>query len=149
MPWRLLLAPPAAALLLAASGCGGGGGSLSRADLVTRADASCRTYNAGIAALKQPANAAGVPAYLDKAIARLRANRDRLAALKPPSASRADYAHLLAAVDETDAVAVDLRAAATKLDSTAISAASARGRTADAHVATAARRLGLAECAKG
>jgi hypothetical protein len=143
---RRLLLVPLAALVLA--GCGGGGRApLSRADFVKRANASCLDYNARISALKAPADVSEVPAYIDRATRRLEDHRARLAGLEPPKAAKADYDRLLAVVDQTRAVAAELKAAARKGDAGAIAAASSRGRTLDGRERALAKRLGLTQCA--
>ncbi len=146
MTLRLPVVLGVAAMLVA--GCGGSK-TLSKADLDARANASCKTYNAKIAALKAPADDTEVPKYLDAAIARLDDNRARLGALKPGQDEKADYAQLLTLVDQTRAIAADLKTATGKHDTKAITAASDRGHAVDAKLAVVAKRLGLTQCAVG
>jgi Putative metallopeptidase len=84
-----------AAIVLA--GCGGSGGSsdLSKAELVSKANAICSTSTATINKIQAPAdfssNAVAAAAYLDKVLKFEQSGVDRLKALKPASDVKADY----------------------------------------------------------
>jgi hypothetical protein len=140
---------PAAGALLAvaalAAGCGGDG-RLSKEAFVKQGDAICRDYNAKIGALKAPAAASDVPAYLDRAKRELDLALARLRLLKPPTSASGDFARLLALSDETRRVTDDLKAAAQSGDRKALRAASQRGEELNRREDEISRRLGLTEC---
>jgi hypothetical protein len=135
-----------AALLIA--GCGGGD-TLSKAELIKKANAICVKYSEKGKALGQPdlANPATAEAYFKKAGGLAQAQTDELNALKPPDAQKDDYKKLTDAYGTATGLLSDLADAAGKKDKTAGTKLISELTPISQKVDDAARAIGATSCA--
>ena len=148
MTLRWKRAIPALAIAAVIAGCGGGGHrrhatTTTASSFTAQADAVCQTANGQIHRLPAPtSSAAGVMRYAGELLPIARTMTTRLAAIDPPSSSRAEYERFLAVL-RFDVTELD-RVHAGNLDAPQLAAAAraidARGGAQDAS------QLGLTTC---
>jgi len=97
----------AVAVAVALAGCGGSS-TLTHSQLVSQANAVCRTKNAQVSALGRPTTLAGLQHALALGIPIAEQAETRLRALKPPSSDAAAFRQTLAL--DAQALAVDRQA---------------------------------------
>jgi hypothetical protein len=142
------LAPGLAAVAVAAAGCGGsdGGERLSKAEFVSQADAICRTYEARLDALGQPANVAELRSFADKALPIARDGREELGELNPPEELDHTYDAWLDQGDEAIEIVERLRDAAEDGDQAEIQKIAQDAERTDAEANRLAGELGFEQC---
>ena len=133
---------------VALAGCGGDGGGdrLSRAELVSRADAICRTYEARLDALGQPTNVDELKEFADKSVPIAKEGRDELRALEPPEDLEATYDAWLEQGDEAIEIVERLRDAAEDGDTAEIQRIARDAQRADTESNRLAGELGFRQC---
>jgi len=134
-----------AALLALLAACGGSSG-LSKADYVKQADAVCRDGAKQIAALEVPSDVTGLPAAAARVVAVQRATLDRLRAIHPPKADKAQIAKWIALVDQTLDQAEMSASSQRRGDLQRAVTANANGAALDGRADEIARGYGLRTC---
>jgi hypothetical protein len=116
MARRTVLALSLAALALAFAACGGKDDSLSKAELVTQADAICRSVRQKTSALGNPTTFAELQRLGAKAQDISNAGVDKLRELKPPDSFQDEWKRMLALAERQTSYAGELVAAAKARD---------------------------------
>jgi hypothetical protein len=143
---RLLpLALAAGALVLA--GCGGGT-RLSREELVTKADAICKDYNARFTALGTPNSLEELKTFADKALPIAKEGNSKLAALKPPASLEDTYKAWLAEGDKAVDAIGRLSTAARTNDTAEVRRIGREAARENQRSNRLARQLGFESCAE-
>jgi hypothetical protein len=134
-----------AVLLLA--GCGSSGsGTLSRAQLITRANAACSSTNARIAAQPEPSSLEALAGYASDTRSATTQLQQSLSALKAPASDSAAFDRYVAALEQGDALLARISSAAGAEEGAAVS--SLGKELAKIPTATLADAAGLSACAK-
>jgi hypothetical protein len=130
------------------AGCGstGGSGSLSRAQLVSRANAACSATDARIADQAGPSSLEQLAGYASSTRAATVQLQHSLAALKAPSSESAALGRYLAALEQGNALLARISSAADAGEGAAVS--SLGKELAKIPTATLANAAGLSACAK-
>jgi hypothetical protein len=137
-------------LALLAAGCGGGGGDrLSREQLVAKADAICKDYNAKFNALGQPNSMDELGSFADKALPIAQEGRTKLGELKPPEDLQATYDKWLAEGDKAVDAIKRLRTAAEKNDAAAVRSIGEEANRENHKSDQLASQLGFKACGQG
>jgi hypothetical protein len=136
-----------AALALAA-GCGGGGKQLTKAELVTQADAICRKYEAKINALGEPTSLAGLKEFADKAVPLFDSGLDELRALQPPENLEGTYREWLETGEKQREAAERIGDAADKGDEQGLQRIIRDLGTSEQRSNALAAQLGFKDCAE-
>jgi hypothetical protein len=136
------------ACALALGGCGGedGGDRLSKAELVSRADSICKTYEARLDALGTPENQEQLADFADKALPIARQGRDDLADLEPPEELEDEYDAWLEQGDRAIDIVERLRDAAKDGDSAEVQKIAGEAEATDREANRLARQLGFRQC---
>ena len=146
---RRLVAGSLLAATIGAACSAGGSGSLTKAQVVRRADAICTKANAAIARMYRPDpdHSAATAAALAKVGGRQRAELRQLRGLTPPATDASDYARWLTqiglALDRADAS----RRAIAAADVQAASEANRRGEQIRMDADRFAKAYGMRRCA--
>lgn len=140
---------------LFAAGCGGGDGAgsaetISRAEVVKRADAICAEADAASAKVTQPSDTSDLTqaaTYFKGLLAPTRRELERLRSLKPDAAAKSDLGALVSAIDAGVADLAMLSATAQSKNATAVQELLGSLSERAMAVQRAAERLGAQRCA--
>ena len=140
----------AATTAIALGACGSSGGdTLSKSELAAKANAICKTYNAKVNAVPHPKSIsdAGQAATYYAAVTKLAVEQqDKLKALKPADAVKADWNAYIALADQGDATIKEITGAARSQDATKGSALIAKINTLAPKINAAADKVGATTC---
>jgi hypothetical protein len=139
-----------AVLGIGIAGCGGGSSKLSRAKIVSKADAICAKAkkDAGNTApsLQQLQDATVAAKYFDKIAPIVQKRTDDLAGLKPADDVKADYDAFISAQQASNALLQKIRQKADKKDPSGLQDLQTAGPT-NQKLIDAANKLGAKTCA--
>jgi hypothetical protein len=153
----------AALLVLVAAGCGGGGGSdstaateaatteaapkLTKAELISQGDAICGEVNAAVGSVG--ASAADTQSQTEQVATLYTGMVSSINELGTPKEDPAEYAEFSAAAEELAKVEGEIKLAAEREDSAAVSEASTEAATALENLQTTAAAYGFEDCGQG
>lgn len=152
IPRQLALALLAAgALALPACGGddeddGGGGEALTKAQLVSQADAICRDLNQKVDALPEPESVEDIETFAQDLLDTVEPAVADLKALVPPSEVEADYDRAMELLDNQVERTRELQEAGKEGDEAKVRSVIASGEKDDAEGDRIARKIGLKEC---
>lgn len=150
-PPHLLLALLAAAVM-GVAGCGGdddedgGSGALTKAELVSKADAICGDLNKRIDALPAPDSVEDVATFSEDALKIFEPAVADLKALEPPDEVEADYDRAMELLDDQIDRTKELQQAGEDKDEAKIRSVIAEGDKADEEGDKLAKKIGLQKC---
>lgn len=137
-----------ASLAVGAAGCGGSS-TLTHAQLVSQANAVCRTKNTQVAALGNPSTLAGLQHALALGIPIAEQAETKLRALKPPASDAATFRDTLALDAQALAVDRQAEAAAGAGNVTSFRRFLQQATSISNQARAKASQLGLTDCAHG
>lgn len=159
----LTLALSLAALVLVAAGCGGGGGGettavtepvteeaapkLTKAELISQGDAICGEVNAAVGSVES--SAASSQSQTEQVATLYAGMVSSIQELGEPSENPAEYAEFSTAADELAKVQGEVKLAAEREDSAAVSEASTEAEAALESFQTSAATYGFEDCSQG
>jgi hypothetical protein len=143
---RLAAVLVSGAAVAGVTACGGGSSdaTLSHADLVSKANASCQKASKTVAGLQLPSGQAGLAGYTGKVKAATVQMENEIAGLKPNAQDQKAVTQYLDAVKQSNAILTKLQSAAQQGNVAAIRQFGSNMQ--DLGLGVAAARAGLHEC---
>lgn len=139
---RSVLIPLTASVLALLAGCGGG--SLTKAELISQADAICAETEKKIDALGTPETPADLKEFAGKAATAAKEQVDKLKALEPPDEVKADWDKALGLLDQQVGLADQLAESAD--DQAKLQEIISKGDELNTESDRLAENIGLKEC---